>query len=121
MSKTAREHQTSSRRSQSAYKRTLYGLHVQLVKLQSHVIREDLRLLVLLEGRDAAGKDGAITATARWNIVRTENKHAARINLVKALLASLDFRGKDERLLVVDPQVMFAYGAETVKDRRLAP
>ncbi len=42
------------------YKRTLYELRVQLVKLQNHVIRNRLRVLVILEGRDAAGKDGAI-------------------------------------------------------------
>jgi polyphosphate kinase 2 (PPK2 family) len=42
------------------YKRTLYDLRVQLVKLQNEVIRKGLRILVVLEGRDGAGKDGAI-------------------------------------------------------------
>ena len=42
------------------YKRSLYELRVQLVKLQNHVIRRRLRVLVILEGRDASGKDGAI-------------------------------------------------------------
>lgn len=42
------------------YKQTLYELQVQLVKLQSHVIRHGLKVLVVFEGRDGAGKDGAI-------------------------------------------------------------
>ena len=42
------------------YKRTLYELRVELVKRQKQVIRKGLRILVVLEGRDSAGKDGAI-------------------------------------------------------------
>jgi polyphosphate kinase 2 len=42
------------------YTRSLYALRVQLVKLQSDVIRHDRRIVVVLEGRDGAGKDGAI-------------------------------------------------------------
>ncbi len=47
-------------RSHDEYKSELYSLRVELVKLQREVIRKDLRILVLLEGRDGAGKDGAI-------------------------------------------------------------
>jgi polyphosphate kinase 2 len=42
------------------YKETLYHLQVELVKLQRHLIKNELRILVLLEGRDASGKDGVI-------------------------------------------------------------
>lgn len=42
------------------YLRSLHKLQVALVKLQSHVITHNDRILVLIEGRDAAGKDGAI-------------------------------------------------------------
>lgn len=38
----------------------LHGLWVELVKLQKHNIEHDRRLLVILEGRDGAGKDGMI-------------------------------------------------------------
>ena len=247
------------------YQQTLHDLQVELVKLQSHVIRHDLRILVVLEGRDTAGKDGAIkriikhlspretrvvalgkpsnrdesswyfqryvphlpaggemvlfnrswynragvervmgfctsaeyksfledaphfeqllvrsgimlrkyyldigkaeqerrledrsrdplkqwkvspidevavknwdryseardvmlarthTAFAPWNVVRTDDKHAARINLIKGLLASLDYKGKDERLLAADPEVLFAASTEHLKHRKLAP
>ena len=46
--------------SPAKYKETLYDLRVQLVKLQNQVIRKGLRILVIFEGRDSAGKDGAI-------------------------------------------------------------
>ena len=40
------------------YKKKLHALRVELVKLQRHVIRKDLPILAVFEGRDAAGKDG---------------------------------------------------------------
>ncbi|MGK2915477.1 MAG: polyphosphate kinase 2 [Porticoccaceae bacterium] len=43
-----------------AYQQQLYELQVQLVKLQNHSIRHDQQILVIFEGRDAAGKDGTI-------------------------------------------------------------
>ncbi len=42
------------------YKRTLRQLQVELVKLQRHFIRCGDKILIIFEGRDAAGKDGAI-------------------------------------------------------------
>lgn len=42
------------------YKEMLYRLQVELVKLQRHFIACNDKILVLLEGRDAAGKDGTI-------------------------------------------------------------
>jgi len=41
-------------------KKILHNLFIELVKLQKEVIASDLKLLVILEGRDAAGKDGTI-------------------------------------------------------------
>jgi polyphosphate kinase 2 (PPK2 family) len=46
---------------------------------------------------------------APWVIVRTNDKRAARLNLIKALLASVEYKGKDEALLVRDPEVVFRY------------
>ncbi|MBU6460291.1 MAG: polyphosphate kinase 2 [Proteobacteria bacterium] len=43
-----------------AYKKDLHQLQVELVKLQKHIIHQGLRIVVLFEGRDAAGKDGTI-------------------------------------------------------------
>jgi polyphosphate kinase 2 (PPK2 family) len=42
------------------YEKTLVKLQIELVKLQRHVIERGQRVLVILEGRDAAGKDGTI-------------------------------------------------------------
>lgn len=42
------------------YERLLYRLQVELVTLQKHFIQCEDRILVIIEGRDAAGKDGAI-------------------------------------------------------------
>ncbi|GLU57258.1 hypothetical protein Dfri01_67190 [Dyadobacter frigoris] len=42
------------------HKKRMKALFVELVKLQKYVIASDLKLLVIVEGRDAAGKDGTI-------------------------------------------------------------
>ena len=42
------------------YKRELKSLQIELVKLQRHIIASNLQVLILCEGRDAAGKDGVI-------------------------------------------------------------
>jgi polyphosphate kinase len=45
---------------ENAYHEQLIELQIELVKLQSRVIAQSERLLIILEGRDAAGKDGTI-------------------------------------------------------------
>ncbi|SEA46392.1 polyphosphate kinase 2 [Microbulbifer marinus] len=46
--------------SKKGYKQALRELQIDLVTLQRHLIAHDLQILVLFEGRDAAGKDGTI-------------------------------------------------------------
>lgn len=46
--------------SKAEYKQRLRALQIELVTLQKHIICNDLRVLILLEGRDASGKDGLI-------------------------------------------------------------
>lgn len=41
-------------------KKIVQKLYIELVKLQKEIISTNLKLLVIIEGRDAAGKDGAI-------------------------------------------------------------
>lgn len=43
-----------------AYKKELYDLQVELVKFHKSVIEKGKKVCVILEGRDAAGKDGTI-------------------------------------------------------------
>ena len=48
------------------YDRALKKLHVELVKLQEWVVHKGLKVCVIFEGRDGAGKGGTIKAiTAR--------------------------------------------------------
>jgi polyphosphate kinase len=42
------------------YKQTLHHLQVELVKLQRHLIKNDLQILILIAGRDVSGKGGVI-------------------------------------------------------------
>ncbi len=42
------------------YKKTLRELQIELVKLQNHFIKQNDKILVIFEGRDAGGKDGTI-------------------------------------------------------------
>jgi polyphosphate kinase 2 len=46
--------------SNKRYEAILLHLQIELVKLQRHVIERGQRVLVILEGRDTAGKDGTI-------------------------------------------------------------
>jgi len=49
-----------------SYKQELRELQIELVKLQRHVIAAGERIVVLLEGRDAAGKDGVIKRIVQY-------------------------------------------------------
>jgi polyphosphate kinase 2 len=42
------------------YEEELHKLQIELLKLQKHVIATEMRILMLFEGRDAAGKGGTI-------------------------------------------------------------
>ena len=44
------------------YNRELKKLHIELVKLQQWVVHKGLKVCIIFEGRDGAGKGGAIKA-----------------------------------------------------------
>ncbi|KUL36845.1 hypothetical protein ADL22_23380 [Streptomyces sp. NRRL F-4489] len=59
---------TPGKLSKKRYRRELYRLQTELVKLQEWVRTEGARLVVIFEGRDAAGKGGTISrVTAHLN------------------------------------------------------
>ncbi|MBI3041731.1 MAG: polyphosphate kinase 2 [Betaproteobacteria bacterium] len=63
MSKKASEKKSGAHEpsiSKKDYKDSLRRLQVELVKLQRHFINCNDKILIILEGRDAAGKDGTI-------------------------------------------------------------
>jgi polyphosphate kinase len=63
MSKEKRKEESSGHEagvSKKVYKRQLRELQIELVKLQRHLIECNDKILIVFEGRDAAGKDGTI-------------------------------------------------------------
>jgi polyphosphate kinase 2 len=53
---------SAKRMSDKAYARELKKLHVELVKLQQWVVHKGLKVCIVFEGRDGAGKGGTIKA-----------------------------------------------------------
>jgi polyphosphate kinase len=49
------------------------------------------------------------TPDAPWNVVNANDKHSARLNVIRDLLTRLKYKDKDESLLLVDPAVVFPY------------
>jgi polyphosphate kinase len=57
---------------------------------------------------------------APWYIVRANDKHSARLNLIRHLLAQLHYKGKERNLLAFDPAIVFAFDEARLKDGSLA-
>ena len=141
MSKKIKEQGSSAHTpsdSKKTYKDSLRKLQAELVKLQRHFIKCDDKILIILEGRDASGKDGTIKhwkayslarnemlarthdPTAPWTLVRANDKRLARLNIIKDLLSRLHYADKDERLICPDPQIVFAYDVSNLENGQLA-
>ena len=58
---------------------------------------------------------------APWTIVRADRKHRAHVNVMRDLLARLDYEDKDASLLHVDRDVVFEYPGGQPKRGLLAP
>jgi polyphosphate kinase 2 len=56
-----------------------------------------------------------------WRIVRADDKHAARLNLIKDLLADLAYDGKKKRLVAPDDNVVFRFADHHLADGSIAP
>jgi polyphosphate kinase len=48
-------------------------------------------------------------ALAPWHVVRADDKHAARLNLIRHLPSEIDYDGRDKRLAAPDADIVFAY------------
>ncbi len=80
MSKTHDYHDdTDARDGNGHYARALYDLQVELVKLQRALIADGARVLVIVEGRDGAGKDGTIKRLTEHMSPRETRVHAPGI------------------------------------------
>ncbi len=62
--------------SDAHYHKALYALQVELVKLQRDLIANGSRVLVIIEGRDGAGKDGTIMRLTEHMSPRDTRIHA---------------------------------------------
>ena len=60
-------------------------------------------------------------AAAPWIVVRADHKPTARLNLIKDLLFRLDYKDKDDALLLCDPNVVFEYAESYLKNGMIAP
>jgi len=55
-----------------------------------------------------------------WYIVRGNDKHSARLNLIRHLLAQLHYKGKERNLLAFDPAIVFAFDEARLRGGSLA-
>src|SRR6201999_2765528 len=62
MAKKRKKDEKNGKLKRDAYERTLHKLQVELCHLQEWVKEKKLRVIIVLEGRDAAGKGGTIKA-----------------------------------------------------------
>ena len=104
--------EVSSRMKRKAYEKELRKLQAQLCHLQGWVKEKKLRVIVLFEGRDAAGKGGAIKAITE--------KVSPRIFRVVALPAPSD-REKSQMFVQRYMQHFPARGGIVIFDRNSAP
>jgi polyphosphate kinase len=58
---------------------------------------------------------------APWHIVRANDKHATRLNLIRHLLAYLHYGNKEHELLAFDPAVVFGFAESRLSDGSMAP
>ena len=58
------DHENKNKLSRKYYEAELFKLHAELVKLQLYVRTKGLKIIVVFEGRDAAGKGGVIKRIA---------------------------------------------------------
>ena len=56
------EHAPDGKLKRKGYEKELARLHVEFVKLQLWVVKNGLKVCILFEGRDGAGKGGTIKA-----------------------------------------------------------
>jgi polyphosphate kinase 2 len=71
------------------------------------------------EARDAMFMHTSHDA-APWHIVKADVKKTARLNVIRHLLNCVDYKGKDEKLLAVDPDIVFGFSEKALTHDLLA-
>ena len=57
---------------------------------------------------------------APWTLVRANDKHLARLNIIKDMLGRIHYKDKDEALIQPDSQIVFAYDIANLENGQLA-
>jgi len=58
---------------------------------------------------------------APWTIVRADDKQIARLNVIKDMLFRLDYKDKDEALILPDANIVFNYEESYLQNGMIAP
>lgn len=58
---------------------------------------------------------------APWTVVRADDKQSARINVIKDMLFRLDYKGKNEKLILPDANIIFNYEEGYLQNGMIAP
>src|SRR5579862_5978067 len=72
----SKKHDDDDNEDDHHYRRKLRDLQIELVKLQRKLISDGARVLIVLEGRDGAGKDGTIKRLTEHMSPRETRVHA---------------------------------------------
>jgi len=56
-----------------------------------------------------------------WLIVHADDKQLARLNVIKDILSRLDYKNKDERLILPDPNIVTPFESAFIEEGLLAP
>lgn len=59
--------------------------------------------------------------SAPWTIVRADDKRAARVNIIKDMLFRLEYKGKDQSLVLPDNNIVFNYEESYLHNGMIAP
>ena len=59
--------------------------------------------------------------TAPWTIVRADDKHSARLNVIKDVLSRLHYKDKNKRLIRPDSKLLFSFDASYLENGLLTP
>src|SRR5260221_12516304 len=60
------------------------------------------------------------TQSAPWHIVRADDKHNARLNVIRDMLCQLEYKDKPNPIDPPDPDIVFPYTPEALADGRIA-
>lgn len=60
------------------------------------------------------------TVTVPWHVVRADNKHLARLNLIRDILFRLPYSGKKNKLVQPDRNIVFEFTPDCIHDKLLA-